>query len=461
MKLSCSVPVLMVALPAVVCGGTSVSHSRGLLENTTRLSNGAHLGVEILSPVLDWNVTLGPKEASTSVTFKGTANVGKGTPDVAYIYVIDSSGSTTAYDGACGSTLECVQDFFLELTDQTVRTKSAKSIAVIDFDDHGWVRADWSDPSSVDIANGIQLLSSDGGTACSHALEMTTLMVHQQKVAGTTVVIFAGDGECNGGDNSAITVSENVTDAADLLGDTGAIVHSLAIGDMVNCSIYNDLNEIPRNGGMCFSIPAPSDLDMIIDDIVGTVLVDVEVKVDGGKYKSLTPVETGGTTLPRDGTVEVDFATTIDLAEGSHEICIRATGSGFDKMNQIAEAEDCHTVEILPAPSASPSSVPSFSPSATPSSSPTSTPSQSPSMAPTSAPPAVGPMGIGLLVAVCVFVLAFAAAICKIRSLAPGATNTKPRPAKDFDSQVSADEISFEDEPEVHQGVPIGRINQI
>lgn len=346
---------LSYCLPALLSLSTATAaRDRALHENATDLSNGAVLGLDISFPGFKSTVYLGDNETTANVNVKGEAHVGKGAPDVAYIYIIDSSGSTDEYDGDCGSTLQCVQAFFEELHNETRTNGSAELVAVVDFDDEARVVADFQDPSSPQILDSIHYTYSGGGTACSHALEAATLLVHKQKQAGTTVVIFAGDGQCNGGDEGGVTlVSEEVTEAADLLGDSGAIVHSIAVGDNIDCDVGNDLVSIPRNGGHCFSIPEPKALPGIIDDLIGTELTNLEVSVDGGSYRGLGISETGGTVLPQEGAVSVNFETAVrGLAEDSHEICIRATGQ--DSIGGVSQAEDCHTVAIKPVPTAAP-----------------------------------------------------------------------------------------------------------
>ena len=170
---------------------------------------------------------------------------------------------------------------------------------------------------------------------------------------------------CNGGDESATVVSEDVSAAADLLGDTGAIVHSIAVGDNVDCDAGNDLITIPRNGGSCFSIPEPKALPTIIDDLIGTELTSVEVKVDDGSYRALGPAETGGTSLPQEGAISVDFETTVmGLSEGNHKVCIRATGQ--DSLGGVSEVVDCHEVEVKALPTPQPTPIPTTAPTSTP-----------------------------------------------------------------------------------------------
>jgi len=176
--------------------------------------------------------------------------------------------------------------------------------------------------------------------------------------AETTIVVFAGDGECT---------TQPILEA-EQLGLTGAIVHSIAVGDMVNCtkSEYNDLDDIPQNGGQCFSIPDPNALPTIMDDIVpadlyGSTLKKIEISVDQAGYEVL-----GGFDLTRDlpdeGAVSVQFRKDIrDLPIGSHKICARATGGDSD--GDEAQVQDCLDIVVQAAPTMSPTMAPTLAPS--------------------------------------------------------------------------------------------------
>ena len=83
----------------------------------TDLSNGAVLAVDVSLPTANQTFEFPSflKESGIdrmSIPIRGTTSVGRGEPDVSYIFIIDSSGSTLDYNGTCGTVLECEQDFF-------------------------------------------------------------------------------------------------------------------------------------------------------------------------------------------------------------------------------------------------------------------------------------------------------------------------------------------------------------
>ena len=92
---------------------------------------------------------------SLDVLIEGTAHVGLGTPNVAYIYIIDLSASTADIDGPCGTVLQCVQDFFSFFHKETIQHGSAELVGVIDYDSHATVTAELQHPSKHDAIEGV------------------------------------------------------------------------------------------------------------------------------------------------------------------------------------------------------------------------------------------------------------------------------------------------------------------
>lgn len=227
--------------------------------NTVALSNGATLSTGILSPLQSSNFSTGGSDTNrTQVPFVGTASVVPGPPDVTYIYVIDTSGSTSGdddpTDGGCGTILNCMQEFVYKFHQEAVSDGSAFMAAVINFDSYTSVTADLqlvSGMNETEFNEAIFSGVSSGGTSCHDALDVAAdLVVDPRNTAGSTVVVFVGDGQCNGYDD---TFSEGYA-----LLNTSAIVHSVAVGPSVDCTL--SLNDIPANGGRCESVPDPDHL---------------------------------------------------------------------------------------------------------------------------------------------------------------------------------------------------------
>uniref|UniRef100_A0A7S1UPZ4 VWFA domain-containing protein n=1 Tax=Grammatophora oceanica TaxID=210454 RepID=A0A7S1UPZ4_9STRA len=288
-----------------------------------------------------------------TVAVNGSASVGLGVPDVAYIFVIDTSLSTDEPDGDCGTVLDCVQAFFSKLHREANKDGSAELLAVINFDDIAHPSEGFLHPrkNSRKIEEEIAAGYPGGGTNCNDALLATTELVRSPKnTAGTTVVVFAGDGLCN---------EDYDPTAADELQRTGAIVHTVAVGDSVDCNISattnydddtvgdymeNSLVDITQNGGVCTSVPDPETLPHIIDELIGTTLKAVKFQIDGGNYTHV-PAGNLSDPLPREGATEVAFEMELPrLAAGRHEICVRAAGE--DSLGGWANIEDCHEFTV-------------------------------------------------------------------------------------------------------------------
>ena len=309
-----------------------------------------------------------------NLVIEGTASIGQGHPDVAYIYVIDTSGSTGSDDGECGTVLDCVQDFFKEFHNATIQDGGAHYTAVINFNDFSDLQSSgFVDPNELELVqDSIDLGYSSGGTDCYAALqEATRLAELAANMTETTVVVFAGDGECN-------EASFTVQNYADELGATGAIVHSVAVGDSVECGISqgfasNDLSLIPQNGGRCTSVPDPHTLPTIIDDLIGAELTDLQVFVDGQDALSMMNNASSSVVLtdelPLAGAASLGFSMTlvadddnelIDtmfLSPGAHQVCVQVTGN--DTLGDSATVQECVDFVVSEEPSMAPSMAPS------------------------------------------------------------------------------------------------------
>ena len=328
------------------------SASRELHKQTIELSNQADVSVSIDMPRQNYSIQLNASQTSVDLPLHGSAGIRHSTPEVSYIYIIDTSGSTAEPDLPCTSVLDCVQDFFQTLHDEVTRDGSAKLAAVINFDDEATVSAELS--AAEDRAIDIAIKSGDnadyGGTNCIAALNKAIELVESpDNTADSTVVVFAGDGQCNEKDIDDWSGDGDPTEAAKALGKTGAVVHSIAVGDDVNCTEYgryglaNYLAQIPQNGGACHSIPEPHTLPNLIETIVGASLTGLELQIDGNDT-----VMTNTPDLPAEGPIKFKFGTTIELDPGSHSICVRATGQ--DSFDDVASVQDCHDVFVMAPP---------------------------------------------------------------------------------------------------------------
>lgn len=341
--------------------------SGGLAHNyTVELDNGADLTLHLESPPNGTSIVYDPTQP---VVLSGRASIGLGHPDVAYIYILDVSRSTRDGDGDCGTVLECVQKFFIAFNKQAIEDGSAQNAGVISFHTEAQTETDgFLPPSDPRVEQAIQGVSNldygedygTGATICSEALQLAADLVEEAKATvETTIVVFAGDGLCTtwtGKDDP-----EDLHDATVRLEQTGAIIHTVAVGENVNCkeslsewdggNVTNDMDLIPRNGGDCWSVQDPDDLTGIIDDLLRSTITNVEYKVDDGIYLDI-PQGNLTAELPMDGAQELNFTRDIGLLGlGEHEVCVRVKATSA-LAGDVVYIEDCHdiTVEQKPTP---------------------------------------------------------------------------------------------------------------
>mmetsp|Transcript_31480 Transcript_31480/g.47583 ORF Transcript_31480/g.47583 Transcript_31480/m.47583 type:complete len:420 (+) Transcript_31480:20-1279(+) len=332
------------------------------------LDNGAEVVLDIVNPP-DNSSTFNLKrnEKEYSVPMEVTAQVSVGAPDVHYIYIMDTSGSTISDDGACGTTLQCVEELFYKIHHEIRGDESAKVVSFIEFDTDANTILERFSPDNPDV--GLALVSqnhtSDGDTYCNQAFEQASQLAKPNE---KTVVIFAGDGLCN--DDPRATLES--------LEKEGVIVHSIAVGDAVTCDgtsgwYYYDftLEDLTTNDGQCFDIPDPNDTKDIVHNITLAQLSGFEMKIDGGNYEDIPLVDLSVDKLPQDHPTVVSYSKELKLEWGEHDICFRATGQDASDEKKI---EDCRHVYIQDMPTAAPSVTPSEMPSMLPSVSPTKRP---------------------------------------------------------------------------------------
>lgn len=333
------------------------------------LENGAEVILDVVSPQ-DNSSTFYLDSAGNqeyAVPFEVTAHVNVGAPDVHYIYIMDTSGSTEEFDGPCGTTLQCIEQLFYQIHHAIRGDESAKVISFIEFDDNATTVLERYDPDSVEIGLTIMDPStmSDGGTACSKALyEAETLVEKGEK----TVIIFAGDGMCNDNAESAVASVES----------KGVIVHTIAVGDNINCTKNNldpwsnvTLSSLTTSDGKCFDVPDPNDASGIVHELTLATLSGFEIKIDDNDYEDVDMSDLSVDKLPQDHPILVSYSKMLDFEKGEHDICFRATGEDVSNTTQV---EDCRRVSIQDMPSAAPSGLPSASPSKIPSAEPSDVP---------------------------------------------------------------------------------------
>ncbi|GAX26217.1 hypothetical protein FisN_16Lh043 [Fistulifera solaris] len=276
--------------------------ARSLL-TAVELGNGAQLSVNINAPATGSSVVV-DDTCAASTPFDGSASVGKGNPDVTYIFIIDESGSTSGI-------IAGIKAFFEDLTDIVFSEGSALNAGVVRFGSSAIRMSALTDDIAA-IKDVIDNPFLNGpSTNCADSLVKARELA-ETSTAATTIVLFAGDGACNSGGSF-------VGPANDLAGlaNTNVIVETIAIG--IGCQ--GDLGSIPRNGGSCKAVTSVNDFD--ITTVIGTTLKDVAYNLNAGAFASLTTSPSGDTAGPATKT----FVQAIPINLGPNDLCVKATGN--------------------------------------------------------------------------------------------------------------------------------------
>jgi hypothetical protein len=176
----------------------------------------------------------------------------------AYVYVVDRSGSTLNDGGSCGSILDCERDFFIALNEAVDSTTAAEQVGLVTFGDNAVTDLDLASPASasISIQSVLGAITPEGGGNCGEALQQAVLLAAASD-SGGGVIVFASDG-CNVGPHvNGVNVPSSI------------VVRSVALGG-VGCSSdagSGTLNELARNGGLCFAVENPSQLMGIIGNL--------------------------------------------------------------------------------------------------------------------------------------------------------------------------------------------------
>jgi hypothetical protein len=313
---------------------------------STTLSNGATLDVQILSPPDSTEFNVPVNQATINVNVNGTASVGLGAPDATIIYVIDVSGSTSSGGGTgCSPILQCEKNFFNNLNSAAIADGSVDLVGVVSFASGSSTVLGLTAPANPAVTAAINGLSAGGTTNCAAGLtDALSLVTSGSNTNGHNFVIFASDGLCNTGGS--------VSTAANALGATGAVVHSVAIGSGSNCTSNGGtgtLGQIPQNGGSCTAVPDPGMLPAIIQNLIGSHLNSLALQVDGGAFSPIPNAQIS-LPLPQPGAVSVTYGvvnptTVTGLDPANHTLCVRANGS--DVLGDVQDVTDCHTIHLL------------------------------------------------------------------------------------------------------------------
>ena len=340
-------PSIVFALPLALVSMLALAGS-----NSTTLSNGASLAVSVTDPVTSTEFEVPPGQPNIDVAVHGTASVGVGNADNTFVYIMDTSGSTTLGGGTgCSPILNCEKQFFVGLNNAVAADGSTDEVGFVTFDDFATIHdlnpgpSLFTTPSDPAVNAAINGAVAGNLTNCPDALVKATALINTASNSHKAVV-FASDGVCNVG------ASGSVAAAAAALGATGAVVNAIAVGTNSSCTTNGGagrLDEIPQNGGTCVHVQDPGNLPDLIQNLTGSKLNSLEISVDGGAPQAITNTSLP---LPQNGAISVNYTTSADdLGPGDHTFCVTAHGSDVLGDNEaVTQCETIHLLQLSAAP---------------------------------------------------------------------------------------------------------------
>jgi hypothetical protein len=365
-----------VYLPFLAFSSPGWNHLTSVTSQATLL-NGVDISVSIDEPLSSTEFLIPPPETSIEAEVNGSASIGEGEPDTTLIYVFDVSGSTIRSSGGdCGgdlnndlidnTVLDCEVAAVLTINAAAISANAADEVGIAGYGGDGFT-ADMlpgggpDDPISapdadsnvetvatsvfaggIDSVCGIgQFTTKTVGCNTNFAAGLAAIQpILTASTNSTNIIFFLSDGISNTG-----TPADFDAALMDIV-DSGAVIHSFAVGDMSTCTggSAGTLDEMASaTGGECHQVTVPSDLPDLLPEFVGSMLESLEIEVDGGGSTAIGNDEIDPD-LPQEGPVSVDYSTTVsDLEPGNHVICVTATGSD---VSGPVEATACETIHV-------------------------------------------------------------------------------------------------------------------
>jgi hypothetical protein len=314
------------------------------LADSGSLPGGTSISAEITSPASGAILPAG------ATTVSGTAAVGAAPAlkNNTVVYALDVSGSTADpagvdCDGIAGndSTLTCEKAAVSAVNaDATGALSPVLNSGVVKFSDTGTaLDVDPAAGTQVLTAPGpnidaaVATLTAGGGTSYVAGVTAANSVLSNAAAASTKTLVFLSDGaDTSGGTLPAVP--------------SGTTVRAFAIGSGTCASGPIPLSSVAALGGpgsSCTQVTNLSVLDDVIGQQVGSTLSGLAVSLDGGPAVPV-PAANIVPTLPQGGPASVTWTTSVTLANGSHNICVTATGSDAGGAGGV---NDCVPVQVV------------------------------------------------------------------------------------------------------------------
>ena len=327
---------------------------------TTNLPNGAALSVSVDTPLTGATFLVPQGQTTVDVPVAGTAAVGKGTPNAAWIYVIDVSGSTGLNLCSGASVVSCERTAVTTLNSAVVSDGSGLEVGLVVFADSS-ATADMAAaagdqnfvaPSDSGVAtvigsvvvNGIgQFTPHSVGTGTNFAAGLqSALALVGATSAQQKNVVFLSDGESN----ASGTLAAFNTALASIAG-ANAKIFPFAVGSGSSCTggTQGTLKDMAdATGTACTVVADPANLPSIVVNLTATKLNSVALTIDAvaNALDTLTPA------LPTAGPVTANYTSTaLAQSPGTHQACATSTGTGpASDATKTGTAKRCESYDV-------------------------------------------------------------------------------------------------------------------
>ncbi len=345
-----------------------------VLATDGNLPGGTSISVDITAPS-DGAVKVFPPG---SIDLEGTASVGEGViiKDTTVVYIMDVSDSMNDSagvdcDGIAGndSRFVCEKEAV-----EAANTAAGAATSSVDLTGLGSFHGNFGTDTCISTAHDVDL-----GTGGSQLLVDPNLDGDSNGVADVEQValgLVTGGSTCYfGGLQRANEILAGSTNAINLiffmsdgLNNTGPSVasftptnfgsntriHAFAMGLAVDCSSdpfgKGSLNAVVAEstlaGGTCQQVTDLSDLADLITEALGSRLVSIERRLDGGLFVDISA--SAAPAIPRDGPTGVVTFSEPDIpaAPGIHELCVRANGTDGGGAGSVTECIEVTVADI-------------------------------------------------------------------------------------------------------------------
>jgi len=258
-------------------------------EPTAEQATEQEVTITITSPIDGATV---PVDEPVEVT--GTVTIGVLGTGVSIVYVVDTSGSTSADggdcngdgtedvgddlngDGAPGQIIDCEIAGVQELEQQLAPINADIETGLVSFTSGASAETGFGDPGRTELDDAVTALDSGGGTSFNSALTAMNTLFDDAKTGNRKIGYLFTDGFSSVSDGPGSPLAAAI--------DAGIVVNTFSVGTgAVGCGPTSPLTAIAdATGGECIQVDDPSDLTAVLEGLRPAGIEKVEISLNGG-----------------------------------------------------------------------------------------------------------------------------------------------------------------------------------